>query len=269
VVLARARVLLPAVKGLQEEAIRLAGGGEAMLRYRVGTTNGPFAGGLVQRLADAHPQAQVTPTTSWSAEELAGQVVAGRLDYAVVGVCGDSTPASGAGLAWRTVSVDAVCVLISDRHPCAGRAEVALAELADERWANAPGDGCFSDCFATACARAGFTPRPVLETDVGACVDLVAAGAAAVLCQGAFREIAGVAMVPIAGTPLTWRHLLGWRPDTAAAAGAGDVLAHATAAYLETVGRRTRYAAWLRDHPEFGAQQPLPDIAPLGSPGPT
>src|SRR5690349_24930856 len=39
-VLARARVLIPAVKGLQDEAARFAGTGEATSRYRIGATNG-------------------------------------------------------------------------------------------------------------------------------------------------------------------------------------------------------------------------------------
>ena len=52
-VLSRARVLLPAMKGLQDEAARLAGAGsdDAMSRYRIGTIGGPVVGGLVHRLS--------------------------------------------------------------------------------------------------------------------------------------------------------------------------------------------------------------------------
>src|SRR3954454_16119118 len=51
-VLSRARVLLPAMKGLQDEAARLAGAGDdaAMSRYRIGAAGGPVIGGLVARL---------------------------------------------------------------------------------------------------------------------------------------------------------------------------------------------------------------------------
>ena len=75
-----------------------------------------------------------------------------------------------------------------------------------------PGDGCFGDCFAAACARAGFTPRTMYEMDVGSCIDLVQAGHAVGLCQATFRRVHGLATVPIAGAPLRWRHLLGWHP---------------------------------------------------------
>jgi len=253
-VLARARLLIPAVQSLQVEANQMASGGTGMARYRIGATNGPIVGGLVHRLSVELPSARVSTYATWSADELTGMLLDGRLDYALVGVCGDSTPSAGEGLVWRPVCVDAVFVLMSDEHALAGRPEVRLAELAGEQWANAPGDGCFDECFAAACAREGFTPRHVFETDVSGCVDLVVAGTAVVLCQGAFRQRPGIAMVPIAGAPLRWRHLLGFRPDGTAAAGADDVLAHAVSAYLDVVERSPVYAEWLNDHPTFGAQ---------------
>ena len=253
-VLARARVLIPAVKGLQDDATRLAGGNrETMGRYRIGATNGPIVAGLVQRLAAAHPQATVTTYASWSGDELVEKLLAGQIDYALAGCCGDSVPSVGDGVSWRAVCVDAVGVLMPDWHPLAGLSEVELADLAGEQWADAPGDGCFNDCFAAACARAGFTPRPLLETDVSTCFDLVASGAAVVLAQGTCRQVPGIAMLPIAGTPLSWRHYIGWRPGGPAADGGDEVLAHATAAYLGTVGSRPRYAAWIKENPHFGA----------------
>jgi DNA-binding transcriptional LysR family regulator len=254
-VLARARVLLPAVKGLRDEAARLAGTAEAMSRYRIGATNGPVVGGLIHRLTAEYPNATVSTYASWSAEELAEMVIAGRLDFALIGVCGDATPSTEHGLAWRVVCVDAVFLLLAERHPLAGRTEVDLAELADAKWVAAPGDGCFADCFAASCARAGFTPRTVYETDVRGGLDLIEAGLAVGLCQGTFRQVQGLVKVPISGTPLRWRHLLGWHPDSAAAAFAGRVLGHATAAYLDTVGRSLPYAEWLQRHPTFGARQ--------------
>jgi DNA-binding transcriptional LysR family regulator len=245
------------VKSLQADANRLARGDIAMGRYRIGATNGPIVGGLVHRLAAAHPDAAVSTYTTWSATELADMVRAGTIDYALVGVCGDATPVAGEGLRWAQVCVDAVCVLMSEDHPLAGRDEVGLAELAGEQWADAPGDGCFNECFAAACARAGFTPRRLFETDVSGCVDLVVAGAAVVLCQGTFRQRPGIAMVPIAGTPLRWRHLLGWLPDSVAAGAVDELLGYAAATYDDVVEHSSGYAVWLRNHPGFGAQPAL------------
>ncbi|HZN76660.1 MAG TPA: LysR family transcriptional regulator [Micromonosporaceae bacterium] len=258
-VLARARLLIPAFKGLRDEANRLAGVGKTTGRYRIGAGNGPILAGLVQRLTTAYPLAHVSTYTSFSQDELAEMVAAGRLDFALMGFCGDSTPTAEFGLVWSTVCVDAVCVLLSDQHSAANGTDVDLADLADVLWANVPGDGCFSECFAAACARAGFTPRHIFETDVSACADLVVSGTAVALCQGTSREPPGIRMVPIAGTPLRWRHVLAWHPDSVTADVADDVGTHAVAAYLDTVGRRPRYAEWLRANPRFGAGQRLMD----------
>ncbi|MET0423947.1 MAG: LysR family transcriptional regulator [Actinoplanes sp.] len=251
-VLTRARVLIPAVTDLHSEISELVMDGGPS-RYRVGVTNGPIVGGLLQRLTTAYPDAQVAMHSSWSANELAQQVLAGDLEYALVGACAEATPAAGLPLVWRAVSVDPVWVLLNERHPLAGRDEVDLAELSAERWVTAPGDGCFQECFADACARAGFAPRAPHEIDVGAAFDLVAAGQAVALCQGTVRSLPGVTAVPLAGAPLRWRHLLGWDPVGAAARYAPAVVEMASGAYGEIVSQRPRYQSWLAGNPGFGA----------------
>jgi DNA-binding transcriptional LysR family regulator len=250
-VLTRARLLLPAVRDLRDEASQLASR-DCAASFRIGATNGPIIGGLVPRLTAAYPQAHVATHASWSAEELAAMVLAGRLDYAVIGVCREAAPPEP-GLVWRDVAIDAVCVLLAEHHPHATDVEVPLARLSGEQWANAPGDGCFNDCFVAACARSGFTPLRLYETDVGGCIDLLTAGTAIVLCQGTFRVLPGVAMVPLAGVPLRWRHVIGWHPDRVPGELAQAVVGHAAAAYTEVAGRNPRHAAWLAEHPGLGA----------------
>ncbi|MFB9717198.1 LysR family transcriptional regulator [Planobispora longispora] len=251
-VLSRARVLLPAAQELQEEAVRLANAGGEIPRYRLGATNGPILGGLVDRLATAWPSTPVTTCTSWSAKELTTMVMMGRLDFALIGACGESPPPVEGPVAWLTVGTDPVFVLLNDDHPLVGRQEVALGELAGEQWAVTPGDGCFGDCFAAACAREGFTPRTIYETDVATCMHLAKVGRAAVLCQATFQPSAGLRLVPIAGAPLRWRQLLGWHPEAPTARLVPAIAEHAKAAHADAVRRSVRYAAWLSDNPQFG-----------------
>lgn len=252
-VLERARVLLPAFSRLQEDALRLVDDSVPVDRYRVGAVNGPMLGGLVHRLTESHPGAHVSTQVSWSNDELAGMAAAGRLDYVLVGVCGDAPPPDGYGLTWSVIAVEPVFVLMPEDNPDTLRDEVELAALRDTQWAAVPGDGCFGDCFVAACSRAGFTPRTLYEVDMAGCIDLAVSGDAVVLCQPTFRRIPGLVTVPLAGVPLRWRHLIGWDPEGPAAAFGPQVLRYAAEAYRETAERNPRYTAWLAAHPEFGA----------------
>jgi DNA-binding transcriptional LysR family regulator len=261
-VLARARVLLPAMKGLQDEAARLAGaaGTETMSRYRIGAQGGPILGGMVHRLSTAQPEAQISTHASYYVEELATMLLAGKLDYVQVGLCGDSMPSADYGIAWQTIAVDGVCVLMPEDHPMAKGIDVDLAELAHEQWVGGTGDGCFADCFAAACARAGFTPRRVLETDIRGCVDLVESGSAVGLCQPTFRPPAGLTQRPLRDAPLRWRLVLGWHPDSPAARGAPALIEMAQESYHEVVARNPNYVEWMADYPHLGA---VDNLAPL------
>lgn len=96
--LERARVVLPAVSGLQEEAVRFANAWGTMERFRLGGTHGPLLGGLVDRLVTAHPAAPVSTYTSWSVVELAYQLVDRRVDFALIGARGESHPRFGAAM---------------------------------------------------------------------------------------------------------------------------------------------------------------------------
>jgi DNA-binding transcriptional LysR family regulator len=250
-VLSRARVLLPAVRELQEDAVRFANQSDDLPGYRIGATHGPILGGLVERLTTAHPATPVTTRTSWSAQELTTLVTAGRLDFALVGTCGDSAPPQAEAMSWSTVAADPVFVLLAEDHPLAGESELELSRLAGECWALAPGDGCFADCFAGACARAGFVPMPMYETDVATCLHLVGVGKAVALCQATFQLASGLVMMPLAGAPLRWRHLLGWHDDSVASRVASSVVHYARAAHADTVRRSRRYADWLVANPRF------------------
>ncbi len=256
-VLTRARVVLPAMKGLQEDAARLAGHLVRPSQWRIGAVNGPILGGLMSRLAESDGTQVLTHPSHW-ADKLAELTAAGKLDFCIAGVCGDTVPgAPDDGLVWREIAIDAIFVMLPESHPLADRWEIDLAELADAQWASMPGDGCFGDCFAAACARAGFTPRTMHEMDFGNAIDAVQAGHAIGLCKATFRRVDGIVTLPIADGPLRWRHLLGWHPRSEAAAYGDVVLGHAVAAYAESAARNPHYLKWCEANPRFGPPQAI------------
>ncbi|MEV5548864.1 LysR family transcriptional regulator [Streptomyces sp. NPDC052309] len=259
-VLERSRIVLPAVTELQQEAARFARSPRSAACFRLGGTHGPLLGALVDRLADVAPDARVTTCTSWSERELAGLLAEGRLDFALAGTCGSAAPPGAEGLVWREVAVDPVFVMVPDGHPLAHRGEVDLTELAGEEWACVPGDGCFGDCFTASCARAGFTPRRMYETDTSSLVHLVQVGRAVGLCRATFPTMPGIVTRPLTGTPLSWRHLLGWHAGTQPQDTAATVLAQARMAHAGVAARSDSYTEWLAAHRDT-------DAAPAGHPG--
>jgi DNA-binding transcriptional LysR family regulator len=261
-VLARARVMLPAMSGLKEEAARLAStegrGTGTPAHLTLGASTSVVLGRLIRSLALEHPDVTVSTHASWSSDGLAAMVVDGRVDVAVVGVCADAAPPAQHGLSWHTVTTDPVFVLLPEGHELADRDEIGLVELADEDWAAIPVDGCFTSCFAAACARAGFTPRTLYEADAASCLDLVASGHAVALCQ-ATRDVPGLVTVPIADAPLRWNHVVGWHPQGAVAGFVDEILRLTTDVFAGLVVESPVYASWLQGRTGFGVQ-PLPPI---------
>jgi DNA-binding transcriptional LysR family regulator len=237
-VLSRARALLPAVKDLHDEAVRLAGTGKAGELCRIGAVNSPILGGIIRRLTAAEAGVQVTVHPSSSPAEVADQLAERRIDIALIGLCGSAPPPRQSELTWHDVAVDAVRVLLPATHPRACATAVELAEFADATWAaGGPYECCFDECFAAACARAGFTMRRLLEVDARTAVELVEAGDVVALCQSSFRPPDGVVAVPIAGTPLRWRHVIGWLPGEILPQDASRLVRIAAESYADALSR--------------------------------
>ncbi|MEU6113307.1 LysR family transcriptional regulator [Streptomyces sp. NPDC047117] len=253
-VLERTRIVLPAVSELQQEAVRFARSWRGSERLRLGGTHGPLLGALLDRLAQAVPDATVTTYVSWSERELAVLLAEGRLDFALAGTCGSTAPPDATRLAWREIAVDPVFVMLPSSHPLASCAEVGLSALAGEEWACVPGDGCFADCFTAACARAGFSPRRMYETDTASCVHLVQVGRAVGLCRASFPTTPGVITRPLAGTPLLWRHVLGWHPTLQQPDITATVLAEARGAHARAAEGSDSYRPWLAERGERTGQ---------------
>lgn len=252
-VLGRAKVVLPAMAALVEDAHRIVAGGEVRTRsVRVGTASTALGGLFVNRLI-SELDVEVTSVTLPDADGVTAQLASGSLDVGLVGLCGTAEPPVADGVRWSRVSTDPVFVLVPDGHPLAVRPVVTLGDLADAEWFGVTGAGCFQRCFVTACARAGFTPGKVSEADRAACVDMVRAGHGVALVQPTFPDTPGVSVVPLAGAPLQWAHHVGWHEHGTALAVDGVVDA-AVRAHAEAVSRSSpRFLEWLDPGHNVGA----------------
>src|SRR5690606_37796988 len=90
-----------------------------------------------------------------------------------------------------------------------------------------------------------------------ALVHLVQVGRAVGTCRATFPTTPGVITRPLTGTPLTWRHLLGWHTVTQRDALATTVLAQARMAHAGVAARSDSYTAWLS-----ARRDPVPPALP-------
>jgi DNA-binding transcriptional LysR family regulator len=254
-VLARARVLLPAARELHDDALRLAAAGRvgsgAPARVRLGTTGSPYLAEMVRLLEKVEPVTEIVTSASFRALELLEQVRTDRLDCAAIGCCGEHGLPTDGDLDVRKVAVEPVCVMVPEAHPTARLDEVPLARLADEHWAWLPGDGCLHQCFVAACVRAGFSPRTGYESDAATCIEMSRTGRAVTLCLPT-RRAPGVVVRPLAGAPLRWVHAIVWRSEASGRAPVSLIMARAAEAYADVVAGAPAYRDWLSANPTFG-----------------
>ncbi|MGY4720243.1 LysR family transcriptional regulator [Naumannella huperziae] len=195
-------------------AVRSAGEGEVGT-VRISFT-GPSTQHLISRLARAvrnrHPGIDLVLQSHTYGAEAVGLILAGRLDLALL-----MTPGPPPGMAARPMRRGRFVVVLPDSHPLAGRAELAMAELAEEPWVAFPpsAGSVLREEFVRLAADRGFVPRIVQEApDTWSKIALVASGVGITLNTDLALDAMGrdgIVVVPLADdveaspTQLIWR----------------------------------------------------------------
>lgn len=155
---------------------------------------------------------QRLPSLTLSTEEttiapLVDGLLKGRYDVAF------TRPPLVDGLKTRTLVVEPVCAVLPEDHPLAGRTELALGELADERWVLTPRSSWepWHQAFDSSFRTAGFTPHVVhRDASVQGLLGLVAAGVGVTRLARSASSLrrTGVVFVPLTGefapTEMVW-----------------------------------------------------------------
>ncbi|MET7959104.1 LysR family transcriptional regulator [Micromonospora zamorensis] len=117
------------------------------------------------------------------------------------------------GLRSRTLTTEPVCAVLPEGHPLARRAELKLADLADEPWVMTPRSSWepWHRVYEEQFREAGFLPNIVQEeAGVQSLLGLVAAGLGVtrLACSAASLRRTGVVFVPLTGayahTEMVW-----------------------------------------------------------------
>lgn len=124
---------------------------------RVGVSPDVFIKHLAKEFLLARPDASLICLLQSEAQMAAG-LYEGTIDFTVT-----TDPVPGNDLVWRPLYEDHLTVLLSDRHPLAGRRVLFLEELANERFIITNlGEGMRSSTYDL-CRMAGFEPKVIYE----------------------------------------------------------------------------------------------------------
>src|SRR6266508_3873973 len=146
--------------------------------------------------------------------------------------------------------INAISALLPAGHPRAAREGVGLQPLAGEDWAAPrPDNDRTRDYWASVVTMTGGpAPRTPYEAEGRLLIEIVRAGRVVSLCQATFDEVPGVAVRPIAGNPLWYRHILAWHRDGPLADLGDAITRQVTESYEAACSRSAVYARWREKH---------------------
>jgi DNA-binding transcriptional LysR family regulator len=242
----RAQAVLPTVDELMNTTA-LALRTTEPHRLRIGAVSGPLLAGLVSALQRHYPDADITARGHAATEPLVDDIAAGRLEAALVGESPGYELSRPAGVVQRTIVDEPVFALLPAAHRLAAQNEVALADLVDEDWATPSPEDRTPEYWMRVLLDTGKLPRVRYEAEGRMLAELVRHGVAVSLCQASFVETPGLAVRPITGDPLWFRHILAWHQD-GPISGAGEILAQDVLKfYLDACLPNEAYRRW-RSH---------------------
>ncbi|MEU5704281.1 LysR family transcriptional regulator [Streptomyces aurantiacus] len=238
VVLGRARPVVAEMRALVAEARAAATDADGP-QLRVGSTASRALAGWLRRLRarQREPVLQMDVSPNALLRMLAG----GRLDVAFVHEVEGSPLRMPDGLALRVlIEREPQFVSLPADHPAAGRQEVRLSDLAEDRWMIDPTVDGEWDAVHRMLRAAGLSPR-VLHGDYHTAASLVATGEVVTVCQPTCQPRPEMAVRRIEGDPLGVRLLLAARTE-----GELDlVFPELREAYAEVAREAPGYGEWL------------------------
>ncbi|MEV0416370.1 LysR family transcriptional regulator [Streptomyces sp. NPDC050448] len=249
-VLGRAGAILPGIDGLLADTARAARRISAADRVRIGSVGAPLLGHLIVAVKALLPEAELTSRCHHSPVALLDDLAAGRLEAAVLGDHPDQELPQREDVILHPIVTEPVFALLPAAHPLAAQDEVSLAELLDEDWAAPrPDSDRTREYWSSVCALTGRRPFTPYEAEGRQLIEIVRAGLAVSLCQATFIEAPGVAVRPLAGNPLWYRHVLAWRCDGPLADRGTEILRRVVEGYRGTCLASAAYTSWRTRHP--------------------
>ncbi|WP_405875657.1 LysR family transcriptional regulator [Streptomyces sp. NBC_00005] len=214
---------------------------------RVAATNSPVLSGMVSRVRARLPDVSLAVSSVYASSRIVELLEDGAVDAAVAADYPGMELKHSDAVTHRGIVTEPTFVALPTRHHLRHRAQVSLAELAEDAWFLTPDDGAgWPGVFYTACAAAGFSPVAVHEFlgDQLQLQGMIADGLGVSVVQATLRPIPDVVIKPLIGTPLWCRYVLAWRPDAVAGEVTETLFHSAASAYRELAGQSPHLRAW-------------------------
>lgn len=250
-VLCRARAILPGVDGLLADTARAAHRQADIARIRLGSVGAPLLGHLILAVRQVLPEVEVTTRCQYSALPLLDDLTDDRLEAAVLGDNPGCELPPRDGVVQQPLVTEPVFALLPAGHPLAARDEVDLARLREEEWAVPRADNDRTrEYWSSILALTGRHPHTPYEAEGRQLIEIVRAGLAVSLCQATFIEVPGVAVRPLAGNPLWYRHILAWHRESPLAVHGPEILRRVGDGYEAIRAASPAYAVWRERNPQ-------------------
>lgn len=224
-----------------------AGAASGRRTLRVAATNSPVLSGMVSRVRARLPDVTLAVSSVYASSRIVELLEDGEVDAAVAADYPGMELKHADTVTHRGIVTEPTFVALPTRHRLGHRAQVSLADLAEDAWFLTPDDGAgWPGVFYTACAAAGFSPVAVHEFlgDQLQLQSMIADGLGVSVVQATLRPIPDVVIRPLIGTPLWCRYVLAWRRDAVAEDLVEALFHSAASAYRELAGRSPHLRTW-------------------------
>jgi DNA-binding transcriptional LysR family regulator len=247
--LRQARLLLAELDSFAADiAVDSPVGGRAV---RIGTAHLACVGRIVDEFEKIFLNGEFTVRVESSTLVLSAMMERGRVDVAIIVQLDGRELPMPADVPRRTIIPRfPIFVALDPDHPLAAQEEIALEDLAGERWICPPGadDGSLASLRAM-CRHAGFVPRIRFHAPSGGGADLIAAGHAVCLVEPGSRT-GRVAVRRLKGDPSAGRLLVAWQRQAFTDDEIQAICRAVGHAYASHAVETPHFARWWHTHPE-------------------
>ncbi|MGW1953222.1 LysR family transcriptional regulator [Streptomyces sp. NPDC001920] len=224
-----------------------SGAGAARRTLRVAATNSPMLAGMMSGVRTRLPDVSLAVSSVYASSRIVELLEEGAADAAIAADYPGRELEHSEAVAHRGIVTEPTFVALPARHPLGQRAQVALADLAEEAWFVTPDDGAgWPGVFYSACAAAGFTPAVAHEFlgDQQQLQGMIADGLGVAVVQPTMRPMPQVVVKPLTGTPLWCRYVLAWRRSAVSEELADALFQSAAEAHRQLVARSPHLRTW-------------------------